>query len=170
VYSKCHMTNIIVAYDQRRAIGAHGDLPWGRSLPGDLALFRRLTLGSSVVMGRTTFESIGRPLPDRQNIVVSRNPELDIPGVICVTSLAHALERASFQTFVIGGSQLYRHALPKAHAVYATEIHDTFSEADTFFPELPDTEWAEAERISDAQTPNDAYRYDVVRYERFTES
>lgn len=161
------MTNILVAYDQQRAIGAHNDLPWGRSLPGDLALFKRLTLGTSVVMGRKTFESIGRPLPGRENIIISRNPHLDTDGVICVTSLTAAISAATQDVFVIGGGQIYREALPVTDTVYATEVQTTFPEADTFFPDLPGNEWTEVSRAPQVDThPGDLYDYDFVRYER----
>lgn len=160
------MTNILVAYDQQRAIGANNDLPWGRSLPGDLAMFKRLTLDTSVVMGRKTFESIGRPLPSRENIVISRNPNLDIEGIICVTSLAAAISAASKEVFVIGGGQIYREALPITDTVYATEVQATFPEVDTFFPELDTDEWVETYRVAHSHENVDAYDYDFVRYER----
>ncbi len=165
------MTNILVAYDQNRAIGADNDLPWGRGLPGDLAMFKRVTLDTSVIMGRKTFESIGRPLPRRENIVISRNPNIDIEGVICVNSLAAAIDAASKEVFVIGGAQIYREALPVTDNVFATEIHATFPEADTFFPDLPENEWLEIKRDHNWQEQNgDAYDYDFVKYKRRTDS
>lgn len=161
------MTNILVAYDQNRAIGADNDLPWGRGLPGDLAMFKRLTLGTSVVMGRKTFESIGRPLPKRENIVISRNPHIDIAGVICVKSLASAIDVASNEVFVIGGAQIYKEALPVTDVVYATEVHAVFPEADTFFPDMDPEDWREASRIHNtSENSSDTYDYDFARYER----
>ena len=161
------MTNILVAYDQNRAIGADNNLPWGRSLPGDLAMFKRLTLGNTVVMGRKTFESIGRPLPKRENIVVSRNPNLDIEGVICVNSLAAAIGAATKEVFVIGGGQIYKEALPITDTIYATEVKAEFPAADTFFPELSDEEWHTFYRVHNSSTDGgDAYDYDFVRYNR----
>lgn len=161
------MTNILVAYDQQRAIGANHDLPWGRSLPGDLAMFKRLTLDKTVIMGRKTFESIGRPLPARENIIISRNPHLDIDGVICVNSLAAAMSAATKEVFVIGGGQIYREALPVTETVYATEVHASFPEADTFFPEFAMDEWIETYRVPYGGLKSvDAYEYDFVRYER----
>lgn len=163
------MTNILVAYDQQRAIGTNDDLPWGRGLPGDLAMFKRLTLDTSVIMGRKTFESLPpmfRPLPDRENIVLSRNPDLDIEGVICVNSLAAAISAASKEVFVIGGGQIYREALPLTDTIYATEVQATFPEADTFFPELDDDEWVEMYRVHNVRNGKDAYDYDFVNYKR----
>ena len=160
------MTNVLVAYDEQRAIGAHNDLPWGRNLPGDLAMFKRLTLGTSVIMGRKTFESIGRPLPQRENIIVTRNPAFDIEGALCVNSLAAAIAAASHEVFVIGGSQIFREALPVTDVIYATEVKASFADTDTFFPELDD-QWAEASREHAYKQPGkDAYDYDFVKYVR----
>ena len=164
------MTNILVAYDEQRAIGANNDLPWGRNLPGDLAMFKRLTVGKSVVMGRKTFESIPprlRPLPDRENIVLTRNPEIDIAGVICVNSLAAAISAATKEVFVIGGGQVFEEALPVTETIYATEVKAEFSDADTFFPEISQDEWREFYRVHNTAKPGgDAYDYDFVRYDR----
>lgn len=164
------MTNILVAYDQNRAIGERDDLPWGRSLPGDLAMFKQLTMGTSVIMGRKTFESLPtkfRPLPGRENIVLTHNPDLDIEGVICVNSLAAAINAASKEVFVIGGAQVYREALPIADAVYATEVQATFPGADTFFPDMSPDTWLETDRTHISQHEGaDAYDYDFVKYVR----
>lgn len=159
------MTNIIVAYDQNRAIGSNGDMPWGRKLRGDLDRFKRLTYGHSVIMGRRTFESIGRPLPGRENIILTRSP-LVIRDAICVDGLARALSIASDEAFIIGGGEIYREALPVADTVLATEIHASFDDVDTFFPAL-DSNWREVERShqSHAET-GDPYDYDFVRYVR----
>ena len=98
---------IIVAYDKNRAIGRRGDLPWGHSLPADLAHFKRLTKGGDVIMGRKTFESIGsRPLPDRENIVISSQPT-GVKGVLTAVNLESALALARYKTFIIGGAQVY---------------------------------------------------------------
>ncbi len=166
------MTNILVAYDQQRAIGTKNDLPWGhRSLPGDLAMFKRMTINTSVIMGRKTYESLPpsfRPLPDRENIVLTRNPELDLEeGVICVSSLALAIKAATRKVFVIGGGQIYEEALPIVDSIYATEVHATFPEADTFFPALNPGEWQRHLRQQNtAEGSKDRYDYDFVRYDR----
>jgi dihydrofolate reductase len=164
------MTNILVAYDQNRAIGANNDLPWKRSLPGDLKMFKKLTLGKSVVMGRKTFESIPphlRPLPGRENIVLSRDPNLDIEGVICVNSLAAALSAATKEVFVIGGAQVFEEALPVTNSIYATEIKATFPDVDTYFPEIDHNEWQAYYRVHNSRTDDgDQYDYDFVKYDR----
>ena len=158
--------NIIVAYDRQRGMGARGDLPWGRDLPGDLANFKRLTKNTSVIMGRKTFVSIGRPLPERENIVISRSAGLTIEGVLCVTSLASAIASARHKAFVIGGAQIYREALPWTDTVFATEVHETFSDVDTYFPVLAADEWVETDRQSQAGSSCDQFAYDFVRYDR----
>lgn len=164
------MTNILVAYDQQRAIGANNDLPWGRSLPGDLAMFKRLTQDETVVMGRKTFESLPanvRPLPDRENIVLSRDTSLDIAGAICINSLTKALDIATRKVFVIGGGQVFKEAMPLADTIFATEVHATFPEADTFFPEFDKDEWEEFYRVRNrADESRDEYDYDFVCYKR----
>lgn len=159
---------IIVAYDTNRAIGRGGDLPWGRSLPADLAHFKRLTRGGDIVMGRKTFESIGsRPLPDRENIVISSRPT-GIKGVLTAVNLESALALARYKTFIIGGAQVYSDALnaPEIDTIYATEVDATFSDADTFFPELDMTIWQEVSRTHHPADEANAYAFDFVIYQR----
>ena len=157
---------IIVAYDSNRAIGQGGDLPWGRSLPADLANFKRLTKGSDIIMGRKTFESIGRrPLPDRENIVISSRPT-GVKGVLTAVNLESALAR--YKTFIIGGAQVYDDALntPEIDTIYATEVNAAFPDADTFFPELDMTVWEETDRTRCPADEANAYAFDFVIYQR----
>lgn len=159
---------IIVAYDKNRAIGRHGDLPWGRSLPADLAQFKNLTKGGNVIMGRKTFESIGsRPLPERENIVISSRPT-GVKGVLTAVNLESALALARYKTFIIGGAQVYSDALnaPEIDTIYATEVDATFSDADTFFPELDMTIWQEVSRTHHPADEANAYAFDFVIYQR----
>lgn len=162
------MLNIIVAYDDNRAIGVDGDLPWGRSLPADLAHFSRLTRHSTVIMGRKTFESIGRPLPERNNIVISRSEEPLDERVTQVASLALALTYQSpdTPTFVIGGGEIYRQALSMTARIHATEVHHRFASTDVFFPELDTTLWHETERTDHQADNNNRYDHTFVMYER----
>lgn len=162
------MINILVAYDQQRAIGINNDLPWGKNgLPGDLAMFKRLTLEKTVVMGRKTFESIGHPLPERENIVVSRNPRLDIEGAICVNSLSNAIRAASKDVFIIGGAQIYKQAISRADTIFATEVKASFPDADTYFPEIDDDKWQQYYRAhNSSKDGGDQYDYDFVQYIR----
>ena len=156
---------LIVAYGRNGEIGAHGDLPWGRNLPGDLAQFKRRTTGGSIIMGRRTFESIGkRPLPDRENIVVSSTPA-GVSGVLTALSLESAYALARYPIFIIGGARLYRAALPTVDVVYATEVDAVFPDADTFFPKLG-SEWQEVVSEHHEADEKNAYSFDVVEYRR----
>lgn len=159
---------IIVAYDKNRAIGQGGDLPWGRSLPADLAQFKRLTKGSDVIMGRKTFESIGsRPLPERENIVISSRPT-GVKGVLTAMNLSSALALSRYPVFIIGGAQVYGDALkmPEIDTIYATEIDASFPDADTFFPEIDMTVWEETDRVHCPADEANAYAFDFVIYQR----
>ena len=136
---------LIVAAARNGVIGIDNRLPW--RLPDDLRRFRTLTTGHAVIMGRRTFESIGRPLPGRQNIVVTRTPGYRAEGAEVVHSLAEALGRVSMPepAFCIGGGELYRVALPRAALVHLTEIQQDIA-GDTHFPPLDALAWEEMER------------------------
>jgi dihydrofolate reductase len=143
------MTNltIIVATDSSNGIGINNTLPW--HLPEDLAHFKRLTSGHPIIMGRKTFDSIGRPLPNRRNIVISRNPHWRHDGVERVGSLQEAqalvADAAGGEAFVIGGAQVYQQALPLVDKLVITRIGRTY-ECDAFFPELAAGQWRESAR------------------------
>lgn len=159
---------IVVAYDVNRAIGQGGDLPWGRNLPADLAHFKRLTKGSDVIMGRKTFESIGsRPLPERENIVISSRPT-GVKGVLTAMNLPSALALSRYPVFIIGGARVYGDALntPEINTIYATEIDASFSDADTFFPELDMSVWQEISRVHHPADTENKYDFDFVTYQR----
>ena len=159
---------IIVAYDKNRAIGQNGDMPWGRSLPADLVNFKRLTRNSNVIMGRKTFESIGsRPLPDRENIVISSKPT-GVKKVLTAMNLQSALALSRYPTFIIGGSQVYKDALdiPEIDTIYATEIDAKFPDADTFFPEINMDAWEEVSRAHHSADTENSYDFDFVTYKR----
>ena len=160
--------SIIVAYGRNRSIGAGGDLPWGRTLPADLAHFQRLTTGGCVIMGRRTFESIGcRPLPERENIVISSRPA-GVKGVLTAMNLPSALALSRYPTFIIGGAQVYGDALktPEIDTIYATEIDASFPDADTFFPELDMAVWRETSRVHHPADAENKYDFDFVTYQR----
>lgn len=159
---------VIVAYDKNRAIGRGGDLPWGRDLPADLANFKRLTRGGCVIMGRKTFESIGsRPLPERENIVISSRPT-GVEKVLTAVNLDSALALARYDTFIIGGARVYADALanPEITTIYATEVDAEFSGCDTFFPEIGEIAWQEVERIHHKKDEKNRYDFDFVVYQR----
>ena len=132
--------SLIVAVSENGVIGSEGRLPW--RLPADLARFKAITLGHSVIMGRKTFASIGRPLPGRRNLVVSRQVDDSPPGVEVVASLADALDRcrAESEVFVIGGASLYAAALPQAQRLYLTLVQ-AHIEGDVTFPLLNASHW-----------------------------
>lgn len=154
---------LIAAVAANGVIGAGGALPW--HLPEDLRHFKRLTHGHAVIMGRRTWESIGRALPGRRNVVVTRRPGYAAPGAAVAPSLeaALALCRGETLAFVIGGAELYREALARADALLLTEIGRDF-EGDTRFPEFDRAAWREAER--ERQVAADGTRFDFVRYVR----
>ena len=141
------LLSLIAAYDKNRVIGHGGSIPW--NIPADMKFFRETTMGKPVIMGRKTHESIGRALPKRLNVVVTRQTDYQPKGeAVVAESLEQAIKIASERAetegkdeiFVIGGGELYRQALPLASKVYATEIEATFP-GDAYFPELDPVEW-----------------------------
>ncbi|WP_456267912.1 dihydrofolate reductase [Kushneria sp. AK178] len=160
---------MIAAVSRNRVIGMEGNLPW--YLPEDLKFFKAVTLHKPLIMGRATFASLGKPLPDRLNIVVTRDETFEHPGVRVCHDLDSALALADDQAMiegveeimVIGGGEIYRQALSCASRLYLTEI-DIEVDGDTFFPEL-DAGWQEQERVSGSPAEGRP-GYDFVRYER----
>ena len=154
---------LVVAYSDNRVIGRDNALPW--KLPGDLAHFKRTTLGSPIIMGRKTWESLGRPLPGRTNVVVSRNTQYAAPGAVVVPTIQAAIQvcGAVAEAYVIGGAQIYTQALPLAQRLIATEVHAQV-DGDAYFPELPPGAWQETSR--DPQPEENGYAYDFVVYTR----
>nr|WP_010131800.1 dihydrofolate reductase [Microbulbifer agarilyticus] len=162
---------MIVAMARNGAIGRENTLPW--RISGDLQFFKRTTLGKPVVMGRKTFESIGRPLPGRQNIVITRNSAWAAEGVEVVSSLEAAIALADTaaqqaglaELMVIGGAEIYRQALPLAQRLYVTEV-DAEVAGDAFFPDIDKT-WKEVSRHCYPASERDEYNYCLVQYDRF---
>ncbi len=154
---------MVVAIDAQRGIGVDNKLPW--HIPEDLAHFKRLTSGHPIIMGRKTFDSIGRPLPKRRNIVITRNPDWRHEGVEAVGSLQAALALVGEETaFIIGGAQVFNESMNLAGRMVVTEIDHTYP-CDTFFPPLDAGAWAETAREayhSDASGVNFA----IVTYEK----
>jgi dihydrofolate reductase len=155
--------SLIVAYAENRTIGRENTLPW--KLAGDLAHFKRTTLGHPIIMGRKTWDSLGRPLPGRRNIVISRDGSKAAQGAEFVTSLAQALKRLSpnEHAYIIGGAQIYQQALPLVDHVVATEVKAVV-EGDAFFAALDTSQWKEVSRVS--QPPENGLAYDIVQYDR----
>jgi dihydrofolate reductase len=159
------VVSLIVAADERGGIGLDGRLPW--HLPADLRRFKALTLGKPIVMGRRTWDAIGRPLPGRRSIVVSRQAGLVLAGADVAASLGQALELAgaAAETSVIGGAEIYRLALPLAQFVHLTRVHAVV-DADTFFPALDAAEWEEIAREDHAADERHACAYSFVTLRR----
>jgi len=154
---------IVVATDMHRGIGINNTLPW--RLPEDLAHFKRTTSGHPIIMGRKTFDSIGRPLPNRRNIVITRNHDWEHIGVEAVTSLDDACALVGdAEAFVIGGAQIYNEILPRTSRLIVTEIGAVF-DCDTFFPEIDPQEWKETAREK-YQSEQHGLDYAFVTYER----
>ena len=164
------MRHIVVAYDKNRAIGNKNGLPW-EMMPADLRHFRELTLGkgavNAIIMGRSTYDSIGRPLPGRQNIVMSRQEGLVIEGCVVAHSLEEAYEAASSagEIFVIGGEQIFRQALSTVNRLHVTEI-DAALEGDTYFPDVNPEEWILLEDEPHAADEKNKYDYRFLTYAR----
>ncbi|NQE48173.1 dihydrofolate reductase [Herbaspirillum rubrisubalbicans] len=154
---------IIVATDLNNGIGIRNTLPW--HLPEDLAHFKRTTSGHTILMGRKTFESIGRPLPNRRNIVITRNAQWQHPGVETAGSLAQAAALAgAAPAFVIGGAQVYAEALPLVDRLIITRIARAF-ECDAFFPAVDEEVWQETAR-EQHHAETSGLDYAFVTYER----
>jgi len=161
--------SLIVAMDEKRGIGKDGKLPW--RLSSDLKRFRELTMGHHMIVGRKTFESIGKPLPGRQTIVVTRNASFKADGCIVAGSvqaaLAAAQERGEPEVFVIGGAEIYTQTLDVADRVYLTQVHAQV-DADTFFPELKHDRWRETQNAFQAADDRNQYSFSFKLLERKT--
>jgi dihydrofolate reductase len=156
---------LIAAMAENRVIGRDNRLPW--RLSADLRRFKSLTMGKPVIMGRKTYESIGKPLPGRSNIVVTRDPDYRAPGCRVVHSLEQALEAAAAhdEVMVIGGAELYRQTLERAERMYLTLVK-TEVDGDALFPDIQPQQWRELERASHRADEKNEYDYDFVTLER----
>ncbi len=159
------IVSLIAALAEKRVIGLDGKMPW--HLPADLAYFKRSTMGCPVIMGRKTYDSIGKPLPGRRNIVLSRDLKLVLPGCDVFANIHDALDSAdnenAAEVFIIGGQQLYEQALPMADKLYLTHIEARF-EGDTFFPDYTELKWRQVsleKHPADERNPW-AYRFEQL--------
>ena len=159
------MISIIVAMAKNRVIGANGAIPW--HLPGELKRFKALTMGHSIIMGRKTWESIGRLLPGRKTVIVTRQPGYRVPGATVAHSLDDAITACGNDTeiFVIGGAELYAQALPRAGRLYLTTV-DAEVAGDTLMPEFDPGSWRETSSTSFAVDERHRYPFRCVNYER----
>lgn len=157
----------MVAFDENRVIGKNNALIW--HLPADLKRFKALTTGHVIIMGRKTYESIGRPLPNRTTVVISRQQDLKIEGVI----LAHSVEEAILKAksisrddiFIVGGAEIYQLSLPLADQILVTQLHDIF-EGDAFFPEISPAIWEVTEQERGVTDEQNAYQFSYITYAR----
>ncbi len=160
------MISFIVAMDRNRVIGNDNGLPW--KLPADLAHFKKITTGHTVIMGRKTFESIGRPLPNRTNVVLTRNKHFAAEQCIVIHSVAEAfalMEKKEDEYFVIGGSHLYQLFLPYVQRMYITLIHEEF-EGDTFFPDVDMSNWQLISKEKGKKDAQNRHDYEFLVYEK----
>lgn len=162
---------MIAAVAKNNAIGINNAMPW--HLPEDLKRFKAVTIGKPIIMGRKTFESLGKLLPERENIVITRDKELCYDGVHIVNSINSALSLAEDlgsvdgvnEFFIIGGAEIYRQALPQAERLYLTRVNQTF-EGDSFFPEINESEWLEISREDHYAKDNQNLSYSYLVLDR----
>lgn len=159
------MLSLIVAVGERNEVGKAGKMPW--HLPADLKHFKTLTLGKPVIMGRKTFEAMGKPLPQRRNIVVTRDEGFRAADCEVAHSFTDALVLAAGvpEIMVIGGAEIYREALPRAQRIYLTRVHAGF-DADTFFPTLDPADWRESACEDHAADERNSFDYSFLIMQR----
>jgi dihydrofolate reductase len=162
------LVSMIVAMAQNGVIGRDNTLPW--RLPEDLRRFKAITMGKSILMGRKTFESIGKPLPGRLNFVLTRNRDWHADGVVVVGSVDEALQkvRESDELIAIGGAEIYRLFMPFARRIYLTQVHAEVP-GDTIFPDFDSTQWMDAEYSVHPADEKNAYAVTFVTLERKNE-
>ncbi|WP_164668807.1 dihydrofolate reductase [Virgibacillus doumboii] len=161
------MISLLVAMDSNRTIGAEGDLPW--RLPNDLKFFKEKTTGNTIIMGRKTFESIGKALPNRKNVVITRQ-QTDFPDGLDVIDNLDIIrewtkENPDKEYFVIGGGNIFKQILPDADRMYITLIDEIF-EGDTYFPEFSDKEWTITTKEKGEKNEKNPYDYYFLQYDR----
>jgi len=160
--------SVIVAISENNAIGKNGKVPW--HLPNDLKFFKQTTLGSHIIMGRKTFDSIGKALPGRTNVVVTHQRNLKIKGCEVVNSLDAALAISRLanlnEIFIIGGASIYETMLPDAERLYITRVHTKIDDADTFFPQYDKRMWIESKCDPFLPDERHSFAYDIKVYER----
>ncbi|MEP7169439.1 MAG: dihydrofolate reductase [Bacteroidota bacterium] len=159
------MTSIIVATGENRVIGKNNQLIW--HLPADLKRFKQLTMGHAMIMGRKTFESIGRALPGRTTIIVTRQKDFKKENCLIANSLESAIElcKNDSEIFIIGGAQIFEKAIPLTNKIYLTQIHMTF-DGDVFFPELEKEKWKITFQENHKTDEKNLYDYSFINYEK----
>ncbi|SHH85783.1 dihydrofolate reductase [Wenyingzhuangia marina] len=159
------MITLIAAIGDNNELGKNNDLIW--HLPADLKRFKKITTGHHIIMGRKTYESIGKPLPNRTTIIITRNKNYKVEGCITTDSLEHAIEIAKKDenAFVIGGAKIYKKAIDLVDELDICEVHRTF-DADVFFPKIDTNIWEEIKREDFKSDEKNIYDYSFVKYKR----
>ncbi|PLS16262.1 dihydrofolate reductase [Bacillus sp. M6-12] len=160
------MISLLLAMDKNRLIGKENQLPW--HLPADLKYFKEVTMGHPIVMGRKTFESIGRILPGRENVIVTRNKNFEADGCAVLHSaneIKEYADRHEGEVFVIGGAEIFKAVLPVTNRLYITEIKEEF-EGDTFFPPVNEREWELISSRKGTVDEKNIYEHDFLVYEK----
>ena len=159
------MINLIAAVSKNWVISNNNTLIW--KLPADLKRFKEITSGHPVIMGRKTYESIGRPLPNRRNIIITRDVNYSVDGCEVTHSLTDALELVKdSEVFIIGGGEIYQQSMSIADRIYLTIVHENFN-GDTYFPEIGD-EWIKVKREDHQPDEKNQYKYSFIDYEKYT--
>jgi dihydrofolate reductase len=158
--------SIIVATSLNHVIGVGNQLPW--HLPADLKYFKQLTSGHAIVMGRKTFESIGRPLPNRINIVITRSKSFEVEGVIVQNSIEDALQYCQNmdEVFIIGGDTIYKQMMPMVQKIHLTKVHTVIENGDAFFPELDLKQWTLRSSVFHEKDDINAFDYTFEIFEK----
>lgn len=161
----------IVATSENNVIGIDNDLPW--HLPNDLRYFKKRTTNHAIIMGRNTFESIGKALPNRENIVITRNPNFTANGIVCFDAIEHAVnyceDKAFEEAFFIGGAQIYKECIRWSDKLYITEVHTTIKNGTAVFPEVNWDDWEEIEKEYHEKDDKNAFDHTFIVYHRRSE-
>lgn len=161
------MIKILVAFDENKVIGKNNALIW--HLPADLQRFKMLTTGHVIIMGRKTYESIGKPLPNRTTIAITRQADFKPEGIIVANSIEEALLKAKSisrdDIYIVGGAKIYQLGLALADQILVTQLHDIF-EGDTYFPEIPADTWEIVEQKRGITDEKNKFQYSFLTYQR----
>ncbi|MGC4378742.1 dihydrofolate reductase [Fictibacillus sp. Mic-4] len=157
------MISYVVAMDENHLIGSKNKLPW--HLPADLKYFKKVTMNKPIVMGRKTYESIGKPLPGRENIVLTRDRNYKAEGCTVIYSVEDIIKRDNEEICVIGGAEVFRLFMPYVNRMYITKIHETF-EGDTYFPDFNEKEWKIVSKTPGQVDEKNKYPHDFIVYDK----
>ncbi len=159
------IVSLVAAASDNNVIGKGNALIW--RMPADMKFFKTLTTGHTVVMGRKTYESMGRPLPNRKNIIITRNKDYKAEGCVVFSSFQEVVEycKAEPEVFVIGGAEIYHQIIHTANKIYLTRIHQHF-DGDAFFPDIPENEWEQSSSVDFEADEKNPYAYTFIEYLR----